>query len=53
MGGDGTHVKLGIVWDRERRVFDFEGDTELATPAARAFFEELLACSMDWLKAHL
>ena len=42
-------VTLGIVWDEERHCFDLVGDTNLVTPAAKAFFDELIAHGAEWV----
>lgn len=44
---------VGIRWDREARQLVFAGDEELLSPAARLFFDEVLAQAMEWLRPYL
>lgn len=51
--GAGDPPKLascGIKWDRPSNQFVFVGNPDHVQPAARLFFDEVLAESMDWLK---
>lgn len=46
--GVGKSITLSIDWDNDTHQFNFNGDIELVTPAARMFFDELTACANDW-----
>lgn len=50
---DGAESRFSIVWDRTTKQFDFEGDPDQLTTAARALVDAIMAYGTEQYRARL